>query len=51
MDASNKDGNFRPGFCPGTCPMFHFDQNPEDRALGSLVMSKLSLTAALDDMR
>merc|ERR1712168_917049 len=49
MDASSGVGNFRPGFVPGSCPSFHFDQNPEDHSLGSIVMSKLSLSAILDD--
>ena len=51
FEANNSDRNLRPGFGPRSCPIFNFDQNPEDRtAGGNAIMKKLSLNAAIDEI-
>ena len=51
MDAPYGEGDMRTGFAPTSCPAFNFDYNPEDHtAGGTIVMSKLSLNTAFDDL-
>jgi len=50
-DAPYGEGDMRTGFAPTSCPAFNFDYNPEDHtAGGNIVMSKLSLNTAYDDL-